>query len=75
MSKLLAWFGTSFLRGTRSSPKGGARRRRRSRESSHTHNLVANQVSPGHASPTPSLSTGGLIWALTSGSSVQHPGK
>lgn len=74
MSKLLAWFGTSFLRGTRSSPKGGARRRR-SLESSHTHNLVANQVSPGHASPTPCLSTGGLIWALTSVSSVQHPGK
>lgn len=73
MSKPLARFGTSFLRGTRSSPKGVARRR--SRESSYTHNLVATQVTPGHTSPAPCLPTGGLIWVLTSGSSVQHPGE
>jgi hypothetical protein len=51
MLKLLARLGASFLRGTRSSPRGSALRRRRSRGSSHTHSLVAAPVKPGHTSP------------------------
>lgn len=52
-SKLLAWLGTSFLRGTRSSPRGGARLRRRSHGSSHTHSLGATRVSLARPAPPP----------------------